>query len=290
MNSMTGYGRGEARSGELAIVVEMKSVNNRFLDLQLRVPREYMILEPRIQERLKSQIQRGRLEVYIRRTASESGQQVLADPALAESYHRAMLAVAQRLQRGGEAIPLSHVLAQPGVLTLVERDPDALAEWEVLHTALEAALEELRAMRAREGQALREDLDRHLQQLRRLLSEVEEAAAGVAERLRQRLDARLLRLLGDRLDPARLAAEAAVLADKADISEELVRIRSHLAQFHEALHLDEPVGRKLDFLLQELNREVNTVGSKSAEHPIAARVVEMKGLVERLREQAANVE
>lgn len=290
MNSMTGYGRGEASNGDLSVVVEMKSVNNRFLDVQLRVPREYLLLEPRIQERLKRDVQRGRVEIFIRRTASESSQQVNADPALAESYHRAMLVVANRLQRGTEAIPLALVLAQPGVLSVSDRDPDALAEWEVVSTALEAALAELLEMRAREGAALGEDLRRQLDQLQRLSSEVEASAAGVAERLKQRLEARLARLLADRVEPGRLAQEAAILADKADISEELVRIRSHGQQFADALTAAEPVGRKLDFLLQELNREVNTVGSKSAEHPIASRVVEMKGLVERLREQAANVE
>lgn len=290
MNSMTGYGRGEATNGDLSVVVEMKSVNNRFLDVQLRVPREYLLLEPRILERLKRDVQRGRVEIFIRRTASESSQQVNPDPALAESYHRAMLAVANRLQRGSEAIPLSLVLAQPGVLSVSERDPDALAEWEVVSTALEAALTELLEMRRKEGEALQDDLQRQLDHLQRLSSEVEAAAEGVAERLRLKLESRLARLLADRVEPARLAQEAAILADKADISEELVRIRSHGSQFKDALIAAEPVGRKLDFLLQELNREVNTVGSKSAEHPIASRVVEMKGLVERLREQAANVE
>lgn len=290
MNSMTGYGRGEATNREIAVVVEMKSVNNRFLDVQLRVPREYLLLEPRIVERLKRDLVRGRIEVFVRRTALEGSQQVQPDPALAESYLKAMLAVAQRLQRPPEELSLALVLAQPGVLTVTDREADALSEWDLVSTALEAALGELQQMRATEGRALQEDLGRHLDALLRLRAEVASVAEGVAERLKSRLDGRLQRLLADRVDPGRLAQEAAVLADKADISEELARLESHVAQFSEALAAAEPVGRKLDFLLQELHREINTIGSKSAEHPVSARVVEMKSVAERMREQAANVE
>lgn len=290
MNSMTGYGRGEATNREIAVVVEMKSVNNRFLDVQLRVPREYMLLEPRVVERLKRDLVRGRIEVFVRRTALEGSQQVQPDPALAESYLRAMLVVAQRVQRPPEEVSLAQVLQQQGVLTVVDREADALSEWDVVSAALEAALGELQGMRSTEGRALQEDLGRHLDALLRLRSEVSSAAEGVAERLKSRLETRLQRLLADRVEPQRLAQEAAILADKADISEELARLESHVAQFAEALAAAEPVGRKLDFLLQELHREINTIGSKSAEHPISARVVEMKSVAERMREQAANVE
>ncbi len=291
MISMTGYGRGEASNGEVSVVVEMKSVNNRFRDVQLRAPREYLLLEPRIQDRLRQDVNRGRVEIFVRRTSSESSQRVQPDQALAESYHRAMTDVAKRLQRDVADVPLAAVLQQPGVLSLVDQDTDALAEWEVLSTALDAAITELMEMRRSEGQALLEDLQRHLDELLRLRAEVEACADGIGERLRARLEARLNKLLADRVDPARLAQEAAILADKADVSEELARMQSHCQQFLETMQAtDEPVGRKLDFLLQELNREINTIGSKSAEHPIAARVVDMKSVLERMREQAANVE
>lgn len=291
MISMTGYGRGEASNSEVAVVVEMKSVNNRFRDVQLRVPREYLLLEPRIQERLRQDINRGRVEIFVRRTSSESAQTVRPDPALAERYLGAMAAVAKHLQREQTDVPLGLVLQQPGVLAVVDQETDALAEWDVVDTALGAALAELVEMRRVEGDALRADLQRHLDELLRLRAEVAEHADGIAERLRMRLQQRLEKLLGDRVDPTRLAQEAAILADKADVSEELTRIQSHCQQFSETmLATDEPVGRKLDFLLQELNREINTIGSKSAEHPISARVVEMKSVLERMREQAANVE
>ena len=291
MISMTGYGRGEASNGEVSVVVEIKSVNNRFRDVQLRVPREYMLLEPRVQERLRKDITRGRLEIFVRRSSTEGSQKVQPDPALAESYFKAMGDVARRLQREPGEIPLSIILEQPGVLSLVDRDPDVLAEWEVLSTALDAALSELVEMRRVEGRALEQDLRHHLDEMLRLRAEVETQAEGVAERLRARTLQRLNKLLADRVDPTRLAQEAAILADKADISEELARMGSHCQQLAEAMGDErEPVGRKIDFLLQELNREINTIGSKSAEHPIAARVVDMKGVLERMREQAANIE
>ena len=157
-------------------------------------------------------------------------------------------------------------------------------------TALLAAAEDLDRMRSTEGEALRVDLERHLTEALRLHAEIASHAEGIAERLRARLEERLLRLLADRLDPNRLTQEAAVLADKADIAEELSRFNSHCDQFAEALNAAEPVGRRLDFLLQEMNREVNTIGSKAAEHAVSTRVVDLKTTLERLREQAQNVE
>jgi uncharacterized protein (TIGR00255 family) len=291
MNSMTGYGRGEATNGDVSVVVEMKSVNNRFRDVQMRVPRDYMVLEPRIQAALKDSIQRGRIEIFVRRNAAESGQGVQPDVHLAERYYKAIKLVAQRLQRPEEDIPLALIVAQPGVLTTIETEADALTEWDLANTAVQAALDDLLQMRKAEGDALQRDLRWQLDEMMRLRAEVAAHSEGIAERLRARLEERLLRLVADRrLDPSRLAQEAAILADKADVSEELVRIESHCVQFGDALNSEEPVGRRLDFLLQELNREINTVGSKAAESAVAERVVEMKSVLERMREQVANVE
>lgn len=290
MHSMTGYGRGEASNGDVTVVVEMKSVNNRFRDINLRVPREYLLLEPRLIATVRDRVQRGRIDLFVRRSAVESGQTVEADPVLAERYLRAMREVAQRLQRLDEPIPLTFVLEQPGVLQPADPETDPTSEWNLLETAVEAALTDFLDMRASEGGALQADLRSHLDQMQRLWADVQAAADGVNARLKQKLEERVQRLLGDRIDPGRLAQEAAILADKADISEELARILSHCRQFSDALGADEPTGRKLEFLVQELNREINTVGSKAAEHPIAAKVVDMKSVLERMKEQAANVE
>lgn len=289
MKSMTGFGRAEASNGNLTLVVEMKSVNNRFRDVQLRVPREYNVLEPRAQNLLRESIHRGRLDVTVRRSSSEGASRIVPDLALVEQYRKAALEIAHRLQVDAP-LSLEFVLAQPGVLTTSDAEPDVLAEWDLLETALLGAAEDLDRMRTAEGEALRVDLARHLADALRLRSEIAFHADGVAERLRARLEERLLRLLADRLDPARLAQEAAILADKADIAEELARFESHVDQFADAISMPDPVGRRLDFLLQEMNREVNTIGSKAAEHAVSARVVELKTVLERLREQAQNVE
>ena len=290
MNSMTGYGRGEATNGDVSVVVELKSVNNRFRDVNVRMPREYMVLESRIVAAVKASVARGRVDVYVRRSATESNQTVHADPILAERYLVAVRAVAQRLQLPAESIKLDAILSQPGVLSLREVEADALGEWEVVETALHAAIEELMEMRRTEGRALRSDLLSHLVSLEKKHIEVSTQAQGLVERLHVRLEERLNRLLSDRFDSGRVAQEAAVLADKADVSEELARLVSHFSQFRTALDSTEPTGRRLEFLVQEMNREVNTLGSKSAEHPVSAAVVEMKSVLERVREQSANVE
>ena len=289
MFSMTGYGRGEASNGEISVLVEMKSVNNRFCDVNARLPRDYMALEPRLQKMVKSRIQRGRVDVFVRRQTMESGPSLGADTQLALRVSSIMQEVATAVGHEG-GIPIEAILNHPGVLSQKEQDVDALGEWDMVSTSLEAALDDLIGMRQTEGEALQRDLRLHLDELQRGWAEVSAAAEGISGRLRQRLEDRLGRLIGDKVDPTRLAQEAAILADKADIAEELTRIRSHCKQFSEALLLDEPIGRKLDFLLQELNREVNTIGSKAAEHPVSSRVVEMKSTLERMREQAANVE
>jgi uncharacterized protein (TIGR00255 family) len=215
---------------------------------------------------------------------------VVPDLGLAVKYEKAMLAVAQKLGRLNEPAPLALILSQPGVLSPSEPEADALGEWGLVATALDAALRDLAAMRAIEGEALHKELQRLLDELQRHWADVHSATDGIQERLRQRLSERLHRLLGELADPHRLTMEAAILADKADVTEELARIRSHCKQFADGMKLQEPVGRKLDFLLQELNREVNTIGSKAAEHPVSSRVVDMKSVLERMREQAANVE
>jgi uncharacterized protein (TIGR00255 family) len=176
------------------------------------------------------------------------------------------------------------------VLNAVEQEADAIGEWDLILTALELAMSEMLDMRSAEGSALQADLQNNLDQIAALQGEVAEVQEGIAARLEKRLLERLDRLVQDRVDASRLASEVAVLADKADVSEELTRISSHCEQFSKALRSPSPVGRKLEFLLQELNREVNTIGSKAAEHPVSARVVEMKSVLERMREQAANVE
>lgn len=291
LRSMTGYGRGEAHSGRVTVVVELRSVNNRFRDLQVRCPREYLPLEPRINNVLKDPFTRGRIDAFVRRSVQGLQAEILCDKALVREYARIISEVSAELQAAPQKeVGLSFILAQPGVLTITEAPVDVMAEWDVCDTALQAAIADLTQMREAEGAALRKDLLYNLAEMSRCIEEVDSAAAGINDRIRIRLETRIRRMIGDRYEAARIVQESALLADKADISEELTRLKSHCDQFTEALDGDEAVGRRLDFLLQEMHREVNTIGSKAAEHPISHRVVEMKSVLERMREQAQNVE
>lgn len=291
LHSMTGYGRGEASNGDVTVVVELKSVNNRFRDLQLRCPREYVALEPRITNLLKDPFQRGRIDAYVRRSATAPALRVIANTGLVQEYARVINEAATGVVGFvSREVPFTFILGQPGVLTITDAEVDLMAEWGVVETALTAAVTDLTAMRRSEGTAIGVELKGFLAEIRTLLDEIEGVAIGINDRVRQRLETRIKRMIGDRLEPWRIAQEVALLADKADVSEEIARMRSHCDQFGDALDAAEPVGRRLDFLLQEMNREVNTIGSKAAEHPISQRVVDLKTALERMREQSANVE
>jgi uncharacterized protein (TIGR00255 family) len=215
----------------------------------------------------------------------------VADVGLASEY----AAVVNELTAGmvgfvDREVPITFILSQPGVLNVTEATVDVMEEWTIVEVALESAIADLAQMREKEGKALEEDLCGHLNALLAAVDLVENVTEGINERLRMRLESRIRRMVGDRFDPYRITQEVALLADKADVSEELARLRSHCSQFEEAMSSDDPVGRRLDFLLQEMNREVNTVGSKASEHPVSHRVVNMKAVLERMREQSANVE
>lgn len=290
LRSMTGYGRGEARTKKLTIVVELKSVNNRFRDVNLRAPREYLALEPRMSALLKEPFARGRIDAYVRRNAAASSFTVTADLELARQYARVVRGLREALDPDGPAaLPLDFILSQSNVIQTSEAHIDVMEEWDVVEIALQAAITDLLEMREREGTAIREDLEQLLSKFRTLVAEVEAASINVSERVQQRLTKRLAKLSHD-VDPQRVAQEVAFIADKADINEEVKRLFSHCSQFRDTLDEDEPVGRRLDFLLQEMHREVNTLGSKSTEGQVSQRVVRMKSLLERMREQSANIE
>nr|MBX2801476.1 YicC family protein [Myxococcales bacterium] len=260
-----------------------------FRDLQLRCPREYLGLEPRIQTELQRSVHRGRVDVFVRRTVRGAATAVRADIELARTYVQQIGALVAALGMQ-EEVPLAFVLQQPGVLEAGDAAVDVDAEWSVVSSALSDAVAGLLAMREAEGAVLAGVLGGFLDEVDTQVLEVEQVADDVAERLRERLTVRLQRLTTEGVDPQRLAQEVAVLADKADVAEEVARLRSHCEQFRTALQTESPIGRRLDFLLQEMNREVNTVGSKAADHPVSSGVVRLKSVLERMREQSANVE
>lgn len=291
MRSMTGYGRGRCEVGGRRLVVEIRSVNHRFLEIKQRLPWADAAIEQLVAQAIRKRLDRGALTVSVRdEGGAEVGPEVRVDLQLARAYHRALDEV--RAACGLTEPPsLAVIAAQPGVLLVGESAIDPERLWTELGPGVAAAIDELVATREREGTALREDLRQHVERLRTLVDEVAALAAEAPTEARRRLQERLGRLVapGD-VDPQRLAQEVAILADRADVAEELTRLRAHLDEVTRLADAHAPSGRRLDFLAQELHREVNTIGSKAQRAEIGQRVVDAKTEVERLREQVQNVE
>jgi uncharacterized protein (TIGR00255 family) len=288
---MTGFGAGRASVGAEAVVVEVRSVNHKFCEVKVRLPRELASLEPTLVKRVKDTLARGAVDVSLRReTATASGTVPVVDVALAKEYRRVFseLAAATGMEGG---LSLKELALLPGVMKLEEPAVSLEAISAAAEQALGAALRALGDMRAREGEALRADLAARLDTVRGVAKEVEALVPRAVTEYQGRLATRLQELTaGVGVDPQRLAQEVALFAERTDVAEEMTRLSSHLAQFGLYLEEAEPVGRKMDFLVQELHREVNTTGSKSQHPEIARRVLAMKAEIERLREQVQNVE
>ncbi len=290
IRSMTGFGSGRGRSGPEEIDVEVRSVNHKFCEVKVRLPRELAALELDAVRSVKERLARGGIDVSARRAPGKASLAPRVDLGLAEEYARAFAAVGERLGLPGQ-VGLSQVLGAEGVVSLEERSVDLAAARGALAAALAQALDSLTAMRESEGQALARDLEARLQAVEQMVARVQELSPRSVEHYRQRLAERVAELArGVAVDPARLAAEVALFADRADVSEELTRLGSHLAQMRILIAGGEPAGRKMAFLVQEMNREVNTVGSKAQSGEIATLVVALKAEIERMREQVQNVE
>ncbi|HHT69765.1 MAG TPA: YicC family protein [Firmicutes bacterium] len=291
IKSMTGYGQGEASNNRFSAQVEVKSVNHRYLDLFFRIPKQYSQLEETLRQTISRRISRGRLEVVL--SLEEFGDQeriVQINKALLQGYLHALAAIQAELG-SDEPIQLPQVLSLPGLLEVDEPTTD----WDDLHKvvaeATTLALDRLEAMRAAEGQRLFEDLQEKLCVVDNLKNEVAQIAPQVIVDYKNRLRERLGELLdGTTITDERFLGEVAIFADRCSIDEELVRLASHIQQFRETLSSKESVGRKLDFLIQEMNREVNTIGSKANNVHIAGLVVNMKSELEKVREQIQNIE
>lgn len=288
---MTGFGSGRAAVGSEDLTVELRSVNGKFCEVKARLPRELLALETVAVRAVKDGVARGGIDVTVRR--GNGGGSDLAprvDEALAARYVETFRGLRDRLGLAGE-VALADVLGATGVLSVEERTPDLDAAGEALRAALGQALERLVAMREQEGRALRDDLAARLEAIRSFAAKVAEEAPVSVRQQQERIAQRVQELTGGiALDPQRLAQEVALLAERSDVAEELTRLDSHLAQFAQLLDASEPVGRRMDFLVQEMNREVNTVASKAQWAPIAALAVELKAEIERIREQVQNVE
>ena len=293
IRSMTGYGRAEVAGARLGLSVECKSLNHRHLDIALRLPRALSALELDARRVIQGAVQRGRVEVSVSVAPIEGAPST--DLTINMAQARAYVEMARRagddLKLGG--VPsLQWLLEQPGVITREEQAPLSAEEgWPLLHDGLEKALGELGSRRDAEGAALDTELRALLAVLREHVGVMAARGPAATERKQQRLRERVQALVGGTpLDEARLATEVAMWAEKSDITEELARLRAHVSEFARLLDEDDAVGRTLDFLLQEMNREVNTVGSKADDLELSQAAIAAKSTLEKLREQAQNVE
>ncbi|MCR4707596.1 MAG: YicC family protein [Clostridiales bacterium] len=290
MQSMTGYGRGRAERDGREIAVELKSVNHRFLDLSFRIPRNLGFLEETARKLLGERLARGHVDVFVNyQNRREDASVLRIDTAKAAALYEAGKELGTALSLP-QSLSVSDLLRFPDVVTSAENEEDADAVRALFEEALSQALTELVAMRRVEGGNLRRDLLSKAQAIDTLRQEIAELAPQVVLQYREKLHERLTDLLQGKLDEARFTTEVAIFADRASIDEELVRLVSHLKQIRDLAEEDAPVGRRLDFLVQELNREFNTIGSKAMDAEIARRVVAGKNEIEKMREQVQNVE
>ncbi len=291
LKSMTGYGRGEGTVGTRHIVFEIKSVNHKFFEVGSRVSRGYMFLEDRLKTYLHDRIGRGKLDVFLQiENLGESAVEVEINHSLAAGYYKAFAELQERynLPDGPSLALLSRC---PDVLTISKAPEDEEAVWRDVLEIAAPTVESFLHMRETEGARLKADIMGKAGHILSLVEQIEQLAPGTVADYRERLKNKIQELLDDsRFDEQRVLTEVAVFADKVAVDEETVRLRSHFAQMEKLVESDGPVGRKIDFLVQEMNREANTIGSKSQNTEIAYLVVEIKSEIEKIREQIQNIE
>ncbi len=289
--SMTGYGSARGTAEGLEITVELKSVNNRYLDCSVRLPRNFLFAEDLVKQAVSGSVSRGKVDVFVScQSAGTADTVVSVNRELAREYFEAISSLAGELglEPGMNALSIARM---PDVLTVERRELDREVIGEALREITARAAEDFNAMRAREGERLRGDLLDKLATVEGLVSVVEERSPQRVDEYRERLENRLRELLADRsIDEQRILTEAAIFADRTAVDEETVRLRSHIAQFRTMLEEGSPVGRKMDFLIQEFNRESNTIGSKCSDAALAKVVVDLKSEIEKIREQLQNIE
>ena len=291
VKSMTGYGRAREMRNGRDITVEVRSVNNRYLDCTVKMPRAYIFAEDRMKARVQQAISRGKVDVFVTIDASAADEAVVAvNEPLARGYYEALTRLKTMFSLPGEVTP--EVLAKfPDVLAVTKAEEDVEAIAADICAVLDDALAAYNDMRAVEGEKLAADVAGRVTTIETVVGKVEERSPQTVAAYRQRLEAKMQEVLqSTTIDESRILTEAAIFADKIAVDEETVRLRSHIAQLRAMLASDEPVGRKLDFLIQEVNRECNTIGSKCNDLAVTQDVVAMKAEVEKIREQVQNME
>ena len=292
IRSMTAYGRGEHSEGDTNFTAELKSLNNRYRDIILRIPKTFQALEDEIRSQIASKVRRGRIEVSIQveKNAAETEYDLELNLPLVRSLIRIFEELNEQFGLDGKVAPET-LCQMRDVILYKPYDVDIDAVRPAFQEVIRLALDSLDTMRRVEGQAIEEDFLKRLKLIEAYLDDIEDRAPTMVEAYHKRLKEKIHNISLDiELDESRLVQEVAIFADRCDITEEIVRLRSHLKQFKDYMSVDDSTGRRLDFLIQEINREVNTISSKTLDSSISARVVEIKGELEKLREQVQNVE
>lgn len=291
IKSMTGYGRYEHIDESRKIVIDLRSVNHRYSDITVKVPRAYGYMEDKIREYVSSQVSRGKVEVFLYVENYTSNDKVVTvDHVLAENYYNVLTELKETYTLRND-IGLSDLARFSDIFVTRQQDEDKDKAWEMVFACLKPAVDDFVAMRVREGSRLKQNLLERAEAIKGLVSQIRERSPEIVKEYEARLRARIDELLGGfSADEGRILTEVGVMADKVCIDEELVRLTSHFEELEKILAMDEPVGRKLDFLVQEINRETNTIGSKANDFGLAKCVVEIKSEIEKLREQIQNIE
>lgn len=290
IKSMTGFGRGEFSQGTSTFTVDVRSVNHRYCDVSVRIPRSMSVLEEKVREYVSERISRGKVDVYINYNTFGQNSQVKLDTDLAGAYVDSLNSLKEMFQIKDD-ISLSLLTRFPDIMSLetVEQDMEEL--WIILKGALEMAFDALVEMRSREGVRLKNDLLEKLVDVKSLVENIKETSLGIVDEYKNKLYDRIKELIKDiPIDENRLLTEVAVFADKSSIDEEIVRLESHIDELRKALSINGPAGKKLDFIIQEMNREVNTIGSKITDLGILNNVISIKTEIEKIREQVQNIE
>lgn len=292
IKSMTGFGRAQKVIGTKEITVEIKAVNHRYFEFSARVPRAYSYLEERLKSHVKTLVFRGKVEVSVSVAAieGETTTEVRINHGLAKSYLQALQSLSEELQVRND-ITVSQLARFSDIFSVSRAEEDEEEIWEMVKQTADEAVERFLNMRSAEGEKMEQDLLNRLCSIESWVAQVEEQSPKTLAAYRSRLQTKMAELLGDNtVDEQRILSEAAIFADKIAVDEETVRLRSHIKQFRDILKSNEPVGRKLDFLVQEFNREANTIGSKAQDVEVAKIVVDIKSEIEKIREQIQNIE
>jgi uncharacterized protein (TIGR00255 family) len=292
IKSMTGYGRAEMSMDGYRATVEIKAVNHRYCEIVFRMPREYLSLEDSLKRIVASRVKRGRLDVYITvENTAPDARSLSVDTVLAERLKNAADELSEQLGIDND-VSVADLLQIPDLLRIEEEEADQEITGPLLQQCVIKASEALVQMRMLEGQRLQRDFENRLEVLKEIVMRMEERSPQTVLEYKQKLETKMRDLLSGltEVDQSRMLMEVALMAERVNIEEELVRLKSHISQFADTLSLEEPVGRKLDFIVQEMNREVNTIGSKANDFTLSAFVVEAKSVLEQIREQVQNVE